>query len=156
MSPALTNAPNDAVCRSCETRLDGRGLKCTKCSLFTHVRCSELPDYQLVRYAVTSIQYCCIKCCKSDAGEDAYNDEIKEIHELKDKEKQIVKETSDDAGSFQEVGDAAKQERKIPPPEDESVKIKDNKSSVVCRYYLLKSCKEGLKGEKCHNQHPKI
>ena len=160
MSPALTDAPNEAVCKSCMTILDGRGLKCTKCQSFIHVSCSELPEYLLVRYAVSSIQYCCKVCCKNETGEERYPQEISAIQDLKEKEKQIILQAT-----------AENENSEIPKAEEngidqetisgsqnrtQEVATSTNKSNDVCRFFLQKRCKEGIKGEKCHYQHPRI
>ena len=172
MSPALTDAPNDGVCQSCETQLDGRGLRCTKCTKYTHVSCSELPDYQLVRYALSNIQYCCIRCCKTETGEDIYNLEITQIHELKEKEDQIVKNVDDDTTvSPEEEENSSKKEQNKSRPGKDSDKSEANDNSGSnsqngvpssttkkpnCRYYLRNSCKHGRKGATCKFDHPKL
>ena len=172
MSPALTDAPNDGVCQSCETQLDGRGLRCTKCTKYTHVSCSELPDYQLVRYALSNIQYCCIRCCKTETGEDIYNQEITQIHELKEKEDQIVKNVDDNTTeSPEEEENSSKKEQNKSRPGKDSDKSEANDNSGSnsqngvpssttkkpnCRYYLRNSCKHGRKGATCKFDHPKL
>ena len=177
MSPALTDAPSEGVCFSCMVTLDERGLKCTKCHRFIHVQCSELPDYILVRYAVSSIQYCCIQCCKSEIGEENNREETDAIQQLREREKSIVREITDENSQVSTEtethtngpGRGSTEDGTPPngtPNQSEGTSSANansqqngqtnQKSDSVCRYYLQKKCREGLKGTNCKYQHPKI
>ena len=97
MSPALTSTPEDeTLCSSCHIKLDSGGLKCTKCQTFVHLRCSQLPLYQLVRFAKRNAQFWCVRCCKADLGDAEYDDETGALEELIDREKAIVMRSRED------------------------------------------------------------
>ena len=91
MSPAVTGLLGvDEVCNSCMAKLDTGALKCSKCQNLIHLSCSGLPEYQMVRFAVSQAQYLCMRCCKTDTGEQKYEDELMNIKDLLDREKLLI------------------------------------------------------------------
>ena len=97
MSPALTSTPEDeTLCSSCHIKLDSGGLKCAKCQTFVHLRCSQLPLYQLVRFAKRNAQFWCVRCCKADIGDAEYDEETGALEELIDRERAIVLRSKED------------------------------------------------------------
>jgi len=105
MSHALTSSPPEGcLCASCMSRVDSDALECTKCHSCVHVYCAQLPVYQLVKYAMSSAQYWCIRCCKNEAGEEEYNKEAKRIAELIEREKAIIASAKDEANAYRHNG----------------------------------------------------
>ena len=44
----------------------------------------------MVRFAVSHAQYMCVSCCKSDTGEQKYEEELKSIKDLLNREKLLI------------------------------------------------------------------
>ena len=53
------------ACMKCLGDLSDVALRCKNCSACVHLRCSDLPDYQLVRFTVTQAAFCCANCVKT-------------------------------------------------------------------------------------------
>ena len=88
--PAITNTTsNESVCSFCHVSLDNLCVKCQKCKSLIHMTCTGLPEYQLVRLAVTSVSYVCMKCVETEAEPEAYASEIERIIQCKTREKAL-------------------------------------------------------------------
>ena len=173
MSPALTAPPENTKCVSCEAALDSGALKCSKCSQFVHLFCSNYPRYALIRLATSGVQYCCIRCLKVEVTEEKYNDEFKEIDDLIEREKAIIipnsqnsqkpvrtfsqltgenngnstiEEGNNDGRSQTMQNSENEAETDAPPP--------PQKNRAFCKYFKTKSCKHGAKGNDCAFSHP--
>ena len=112
MSPALTAPSSEGcLCASCMMAIGSGALKCTKCQTLVHVTCSQQPLYQLIRYATSGAQYCCVRCCKSELGEEQYEDEAKSLNELIEREQEIKSaaslDTSDAQLAIEPAGESA-------------------------------------------------
>ena len=95
MSPAVTPIPPTTgeetrqKCLSCKGALADSALKCDTCTEYVHLRCSGLPDYQLIRLAVSQCSYNCSDCVKAKdlRGDDEKHKleatKIKELNEFK-------------------------------------------------------------------------
>ena len=103
MSPAVTPVPPTTgeetrqKCLSCEGALADSALKCDTCTEYVHLRCSGLPDYQLIRLAVSQCSYNCSDCVKAKdlrGDEEKHKLEATKIKELKEKEIAIVQTES--------------------------------------------------------------
>ena len=58
----------DGICCFCNTKVAEEALKCRTCSSYCHFRCSELPNYHLIRlYVQRSSTYSCRACVGSEA-----------------------------------------------------------------------------------------
>ena len=58
----------DSICYLCNTKVAEEALKCKSCSSYTHFRCSELPNYHLVRlYIHRSSTYSCRACVGNES-----------------------------------------------------------------------------------------
>ena len=177
MSPVLTAPPaQDVLCTSCMTRLDSGGLKCCKCQKFIHLSCSELPKYLMVRYAVSSAQYCCIRCCKTEMGEEKYEEELQSISDLMVREGLLIIPAAVDAPSlpnqdqtstFHQIIDSIQngdrttaevstETIETSPPNDIVTRIDESKNKANCKYYLNGLCKHGKKGTNCKYTHPPL
>ena len=99
--PALTvTSGTESTCTSCMDFLEYLALKCRTCSGYTHLRCSELPEYQIVRLAVTQASYVCSACVKSnEIAEERYDTELEKVKDIVSKEKlavEMAKKSSQD------------------------------------------------------------
>ena len=171
MSPALTTPPSeDCLCASCMAKLDSGALKCSKCQKFVHVSCSELPKYYLVRLATSGAMYCCVRCCKTEAGEERYEEERQSINELFEREKLLIVPSTND-GHETSSGDVTSFRQLISNQEvnivtetnndatNQAIGVSTDSSASkkgICRYYLQNSCKHGPRGADCQYEHPKI
>ena len=173
MSPALTAPPENTKCVSCEAALDSGALKCSKCSQFVHLFCSNYPRYALIRLATSGVQYCCIRCLKVEVTEEKYNDEFKEIDDLIEREKAIIipnsQNSQEPVRTFSQLTGENNGNSPIVEANDDSrtqmVQNSENepdaddpsharKSRPVCKYFKTKSCKHGAKGTSCAFSHP--
>ena len=181
MSPAITGLLGiDEVCKSCMAKLDTAALKCSKCQHYIHMSCYGLPEYQMVRFAVSQAQYLCMSCCKTDTGDQKYEEEVKSIKELLDREKLLITPPESDSDKQSDLPE--KLDQVIPfvalisnthavetaqqecqgtsqTVQGASTTINNTdptKLDKVCNHYINRSCKFGPKGEKCRFSHPKI
>ena len=109
-------------------------VKCAKCQVFVHLRCTGLPEYQLVRLAVSQAQFSCANCVKTKDVEDEerYNAEVTNIREKIAKEISIIDQLEDGSKS------AAASEEDTPKEETNN---SNSKSKAICRYFLRRECK---------------
>ena len=130
-----------------------RSQKCGNCQGHVHLRCSGLPDYQLVRLSVTQSSFSCSNCVKSKdlKGDNAkYDAELNKLKELIAKEESLINQISEQST--------------ISPPENsanantsEEVRTQETATTKpVCKYYMQRSCRFGKKGEGCKFSHPKL
>ena len=164
MAPAIVgviNAPSGEIapsCLSCLGPLAVSALECKSCKGLVHLRCSEMPDYSLVRLAITQASYECLICVKTkELDEDRYAAELTKVQELIAKEKSII-EQQKDQDDYQDAQDNI-QEREA----DENINsgeirsYEQNKKKVpICKYYQKRECKHGRNGNGCKFKHPKI
>ena len=99
MAPAVTIIPPASdgearpICKSCAGELADVALKCTNCKGHIHLRCSGMPEYQLVRLSVSQASYMCWGCVKTkdaDNDEEKYNAECTKMREVVAKEISII------------------------------------------------------------------
>ena len=155
MCPAITPVPTAAddqgrpTCNSCIGELSDMAVKCAKCQVFVHLRCTGLPEYQLVRLAVSQAQFSCANCVKTKDVEDEerYNAEVTKIREKIAKEISIIDQLEDGSKS------AAASEEDTPKEETNN---SNSKSKAICRYFLRRKCKYGVVGKDCKFEHPKL
>ena len=69
--PAVVGVTSNlSTCHFCFEMLDSMALKCGKCQCLVHFTCSALPEYYLVRLAVTQASFACQKCVQEKEMED--------------------------------------------------------------------------------------
>ena len=184
--PTLCRTSEGSRCGKCLIDLEEAGVKCNKCKVMTHVRCTDLPNYQLVRYARSNCIYTCIQCIKSEMAEE-YEEELGRILELVEKERATVLNVQGDVendsindllteeisqnGTAAEVnGDAGIQRVNVAGTNDETQPNRNdevvtdrtnrsnniNKNASICKYYIMKTCQHGRLGKECKFSHPKI
>ena len=96
--PAITKCAADQTeYLSCLGRISEVGLECKGCRGFTYLRCSELPEHQLLRLYISQASYCCRMCVKpSDMSGEDYEKNLMNIREAGAKEESLVEETDAD------------------------------------------------------------
>lgn len=57
--------PGDASCTTCGESMSMAAPRCEECKRFTHVKCTEIPIYQLVHYFNSRIAYFCKDCMRA-------------------------------------------------------------------------------------------
>ena len=156
MSPAVTPTPltlengTKPTCESCKGTLADSALKCAGCQGYIHLRCSNLPEYQLIRFVVSQSTYHCSNCVKLKdlkGAEDKFDAEVAKVKELIKKEISIVNLNKDEDS---EVNNATGE------PNANNVEPTNANPLPVCKYYLQKGCKHGKKGSGCNYSHPKL
>ena len=69
--------PEDGdVCQECQAGMSAESLKCSKCKLSSHIRCSGLPTWLVALYASSTRQYLCKTCCLQVANVQQKLEEI--------------------------------------------------------------------------------
>ena len=163
--PAVTNVPDEVngeprpVCSRCMSVVATAALKCKSCSVMIHLRCSELPEYQLVRFAYTQAQYVCSSCVKTkDMDEEHYDEEVTKVRELMAKEESLIQQTDKDANEDEsaQIDGAQDDSAALPLSNNENGKDNAVDPSKVCRHFVNRSCKHGPKGDGCRFDHPKL
>ena len=178
----LTVPPADASCTSCGENMAAAAPRCEECKRYTHVRCTEIPMYQLVHYFSSRVAYFCQECMEQKYED--YNETSKKIEECmsssgKDVETAAVlsgtmlSDTEDNSAepSAPPASQVLTQvtERAAPPtlqaatlPVNDvrnapSVGVEGSRTQAkVCRYYKKGSCKFGRRGVGCNFKHPQI
>ena len=167
---------SDSSCAQCMSPLNANSLKCMRCSLMLHLRCSGLPEYHIVRLATTQTSYMCQKCVRLELEDEKYDEEIAQVKALMSAEEAVIKSINDEMQndtinselmsqanvnrSGNDTNEGARSSENITAfinNEDNSVvQNKSDEKRTVCRFYLQKSCKHGLKGTNCNYLHPKL
>ena len=169
MSPAITavNFPENEdetaaqVCVSCLGLLTETALKCKNCQALVHLRCSGMPEYQLVRFAVTQAAYTCGKCVKSkDMNEERFEAELTKIRETMAMEESIIEQTQREAdrNTLDDTNGNEDQNNQNVNTivNSDSSKKPEAATASICRYYIKRECKYGRAGNECKFRHPKI
>ena len=180
--PAITTtASNETMCDSCMNNLGEMALRCKNCMCYIHLRCSDLPEYTLVRLMNTQNSYSCIKCVRTkEMLEEKFEEDILKLRELIAKEESSIEQLNREANDT--VIDATRTEESTNLPSDEtdpvsassvnpvgvvatnnasfSVANRTTPENIVskkklCKYYVYRTCKHGQKGEGCSYNHPK-
>ena len=141
MSPAVTPIPPTTgevarqTCSKCNVDLADSALKCGGCQGYVHYKCSGLPEYQLIRLAVSQSSYNCYDCVKA---KDLKGDDEKFSLEVEKIKVQIAKEvslaelnrsTNNDTDSTEQTGES-NAENQINPT--------NANPFPVCKYYFCR------------------
>ena len=171
--PEASDGEAPPICYSCAGDLSDVALKCKHCQIFIHLRCSELPEYLLLRLAATQNSYACAKCVKEkELGNDdeKIETESTKIKETIAKEASLIEAANRDAGD-DTVGDTIELNHRPsdatnlggnrPPAQSlndntNSTPLQGNRNPPICKYYARRECKHGRNGKSCAFSHPKI
>ena len=128
-------------CTHCSRDVMEAHLKCDFCSRPSHLSCSGLPDYMLVRFLKSETGFMCEACVKSRWSPDKISDAQHTISNTKEKEAE------------QQVADPKHTVLSSAPPYPQ-------KAIPICHRYRRGQCPHGLKGKKlvegkkCAYAHP--
>ena len=128
-------------CTHCSSDVMEDHLKCDYCSKLTHLSCSSLPDYMLVRFLKSETGFMCEACVMSRWSSDKISDTQNLISNTKQKEKEAK----------QQVDNSKRTSAAAPS---------SPKVSSLCQRYRRGKCPHGLRGkklvegQKCPYAHP--
>ena len=90
--PALTTTASDnTICSSCMNELEEMALRCKNCHCYIHLRCSNLPEYMLVRLMNTQNSFSCNKCVRTkEMPEEKYDEDFGKVQALMAKEESLI------------------------------------------------------------------
>ena len=131
---------SSSKCTRCSSNVFEDYLKCDNCGNATHLSCSSLPDYMLVRFLKSETGFMCETCVCDKWSSEKIFDAQNMIRNTKEKEK----EAKQDADSKRKSAAAPTSPKTI----------------SVCQRYRRGQCPHGLKGKalvegkKCAYAHP--
>ena len=171
--PAINSSPKESNCSKCMTELEAEALKCSRCSVLMHLRCSDLPLYMLLRYKTSQSQYVCRACVLGEGNADSLKEEETKILEIMKNEEEAIKGATDNANcsvlghTNTQCGDGDHQSDEM-SKDINTIKANDRTGKVntqakdvssnktVCRYFLRQECRHGVSGKDCKFDHPKL
>ena len=139
-STSETDELSSSKCTRCSSNVFEDYLKCDNCGNATHLSCSSLPDYMLVRFLKSETGFMCETCVCDKWSSEKIFDAQNMIRNTKEKEK----EAKQDADSKRKSAAAPTSPKTI----------------SVCQRYRRGQCPHGLKGKalvegkKCAYAHP--
>ena len=156
--PATLDGEIRPTCSRCIGELAEAALECKNCMSCVHLRCSGLPEYQLVRFTCSKAQFECATCVKTkDMTETKYDEETTKVREIMAKEESLVEKAEKEANIT--ATESTVNETMDKNHEAEKKDGGDTKSKItekVCHHFINRKCKHGPKGEGCKFNHPKI
>ena len=91
---ALVKPAIDVFCQECQSSIRTEALKCSKCKLHSHLRCSSVAEYQIVFFALRSHrQFVCKTCVRNETG---YSEAQKRIEDIINNERSEVESAVSD------------------------------------------------------------
>ena len=146
-------------CTSCKGELTDSALKCKNCNEYTHLSCSSVPKYMLIRFSIAQASYICPSCVKiKDLGgdEEKYSEEATKIAEIIAKESSLVSKAAEVANKSNSEIPTDLTTNDNSDPNSQNGAESTTTKKPTCRYYLRNSCKHGRKGATCKFDHPKL
>ena len=152
----------------CMASLGEECIKCSRCSTLIHLRCSDLPEYMLLRLKTSQASFICRGCVLTEGIPESLAEQTQKIASIVEKEEEIIKEAAAEAQSVKSDGahsdhcEASKTSSTACKNPTAANKDNNNKSPILndnranCRYYLRGNCKHGRKGAKCPFKHPPL
>ena len=137
-------AEQASSCTRCSSDVMKDHLKCDNCGQLTHLSCSSLPDYMLVRFLKSETGYMCETCVKARWSSDKLFDTQNLIRNTKQSEKETKKQVADSKRTAPLTG----------TPKSPS------KELSICQRFRRGVCPHGMKGKKlvdgrkCAYAHP--
>ena len=164
---ALSQSPTETNCAKCVPQHESEALKCSRCSVWMHLRCSDLPTYMLLRLKTSQASYVCRGCVLKEGNESSLKEAEEQIETIMQKEKEATKAAAE--ASILLDGSQNTADGMTPNKEDgnKSVNDSDQKNDIsgnlasstkkaTCKFYLRRSCKHGRRGTACQFDHPKL
>ena len=174
--PAIMTSPAETDCAKCLVRLESVSLKCSRCSILCHLRCSDLPEYMLLRFKTSQAAYICRACVLGEGNPESLKEEQDSIKQIMMNEKETIEAAAKDNNcSIDNLMNQVEVEEKIcdasrtvvsvnndisgannssRPEQEENVSGAQNLKKL-CKYYVSRKCKHGVKGVGCSYDHPK-
>ena len=162
--PCIVAANPKTTCSKCVGLLETEALKCSRCSLYMHLQCSDLPMYMLLRLKTSQSKYICRACVLGEGDPESLKIAQQEIEALMTLEEQTTKAAAMEE-SFQSIQNEKDENKdKI---EGDSIPQKKEKTSTkaptdadnqtpICKYYVRRECRHGRSGKNCNYRHPRI
>ena len=139
-----STAEQSSSCTRCSSDVMKDHLKCDNCGKFTHLSCSSLPDYMLIRFLKSETGYMCETCVKARWSSDKLFDTQNLIRNTKQSEKESKKQVADSKRTAPLTGTPISPPKEIP----------------ICQRFRRGVCPHGMKGKKlvdgrkCAYAHP--
>ena len=98
--PPVQEGGAKPTCAGCFGELADSALKCNNCRGYTHLSCSDVPKYMLIRFLTTQASYFCQSCVKTkDLGgdEERYSNEMTKVEEIMAIESSLVSQVEQEA-----------------------------------------------------------
>ena len=89
---AIVKKTEDVNCSKCLIELESEGLKCNRCHQLMHLRCSDLPEYMLLRFRTSQAHYICRSCVLGEGNEESLQQHEQEIRAILAKEEKTIEE----------------------------------------------------------------
>ena len=127
MANGILATPVDGdVCQECQAGMSAETLKCSKCKLFSHIRCSGLPTWLIALYASSTRQYICKTCCQPMAN---FQQKLEEIETLVEAERNQIENIV--LGSEERVNEATDNQNNSVYSDASSSSDDDDETSVA-------------------------
>ena len=165
---ALSQSPTETNCAKCVLQLESEALKCSRCTVWMHLRCSDLPTYMLLRLKTSQASYVCRGCVLKEGNESSLKEAEEQIEAIMLKEEEAIESAAAEASILegsQTIADGTpnqveKNESINTSDLDQKNGVSGNLSSSTkkptCKFYLRRSCKHGRRGTACQFDHPKL
>ena len=163
--PTIITSPEEANCSKCLVPLEEECIKCSRCSVLTHLRCSDLPDYMLLRLKTSQASYICRACVLAEGDPESLAQQTQKIVLIMEKEEQTIRQAADEANTSNnekaedeenempgESQQARQADLNVKAPSDKGTTQKGKKS--ICKFFKSRTCKHGAKGDGCPYLHP--
>ena len=166
---AISRSPPETNCAKCVMQLESEGLKCSRCTAWMHLRCSDLPIYMLLRLKTSQASYVCRGCVLKEGNESSLKEAEEYIETIMQKEKEATESAAEASillENSQSIGDGSTPQQvensksvntcENDPKIDESGNLASSTKKPTCKFFLRRSCKHGRRGTACKFDHPKL
>ena len=170
--------PNEILCGDFQAEFKSPALQCKTCKISYHPTCAKIPLYYMVRYARSSVSFVCKQCTeKSEEShwtdtvhlfKDCYSN-LTDVENVLDKNETDVRvETESISQTSRESAEASRQNFEYPPNnqdqdfvQDQDIMQEQTQERIqleneinICKFYIKKCCKHGLRGNNYNYPHP--
>ena len=164
--------PNEILCGDYQARFKSPAFQCKTCKTSYHRTYAKMPLYYMVRYASSNVSFIC-KQCTEKSQESHWTDKVHlfkdcypnltDIENILDKNETDVRvETESISQTSRERAEASRQNfEDTPNNQDQDIMQKQIQERIqaeneinICKFYIKKCCKHGLRGHNCNYPHP--